>query len=268
MVVRVESGIASGVGGDTRRANRPDVVGFTVVVPGDDLHKLGLDFEDLVPARGPEVVAAEDPVFAPLREVGVEPRGNGHHIWFSGESFLPVFVGGGIFVGVALRPGVPGESTVDVGLRDIERPNARPVRNEEAAGILFDCGPIALVFHAFKGGDEWFVLVAELSSASGISKCVDEVGGYTSIPHAIGFVVKGEEEAEVTMVFGSLSCEVDGRGSVGIPRGNVQRKGVDADIGRFGDVVEPVLVTTASSVAHLSSISRARHLVVRVISPP
>ena len=90
VVVGVLVDVAVGVGGDAGGTDGADVVGFAVVVPGDNLRggeqvgrmegdggtnldKVGLDLEDLIPASRPEVVASQDPVLAPLWEFGVEP---------------------------------------------------------------------------------------------------------------------------------------------------------------------------------------------------
>ncbi len=79
VVVRVVVNVAVGVCGNARGADGADVVGFAIVIPGDDLggelvfewqvrgrgrgrgtnfDEFGLDFEYLVPAGGPEVVTA------------------------------------------------------------------------------------------------------------------------------------------------------------------------------------------------------------------
>jgi len=116
---------------------------------------------------------------------------------------------------------------------------------------LFDRSPVTLAIHAFKGRDKWFLLVAELSVAGCVGECIDRRGRNTSIPLAIGSIVEGEEEAEVAVVFGRLSCEVDGRGGVGVAGCDVQGESINADIGSFGDIVQPVVVTTASSIANL-----------------
>ncbi len=134
---------------------------------------------------------------------------------------------------------------------DIGGADAGPVRNEEAAGVLLDGSPVALAIHAFKGRDEGFVVVAVLRAAGGRGEGVDGVGCDTGVPLAVGFVVKGEEEAEVAVVFGGLGGEVDGGGGVGVAGGDVQGESVDADVGGFGDVAEPVVVCTASSIANL-----------------
>lgn len=196
-----------------------------------------MDFEDLVPAGGPEVVTAEDPVFAPLGKVGVEPGGDGHHVGLRSQHCFPSLVCSCVLIRVTLRPGVPRECTVDVGLGESGGASTCPVRNEEAASVLFNRSPVTLAIHAFKGRDEGFAVVAELSITGCDGECVDGVGRNTGIPLAIGFVVEGQEEAEVAVVFGSLRCEVDGRGGVGVGGGDVQGEGVNADIGSFGYIV-------------------------------
>ena len=59
--------------GDPLRADGADVVRFAIVVPGDDFDQFGLQGDDLFPAGGPEAIAAPEPIFVPLGEIGVEP---------------------------------------------------------------------------------------------------------------------------------------------------------------------------------------------------
>ena len=51
---------------------------------GAHLYKLRLHFEHLLPAVVPHVVPSPDPVFLVLRQVGVEPRRNWHHVGLRG----------------------------------------------------------------------------------------------------------------------------------------------------------------------------------------
>lgn len=53
--------------------DRSDVVRFAVVVPRHNFDELGEQGEGLVPTEGPGVVAAPDPGFVVLGEIGVEP---------------------------------------------------------------------------------------------------------------------------------------------------------------------------------------------------
>lgn len=50
------------------------VARFAKVVPGDDLHIVGQDLQDLLPTGEPEGIAARVPVLAILREVCVTER--------------------------------------------------------------------------------------------------------------------------------------------------------------------------------------------------
>ncbi len=215
------------------------------------LDEFGLDLEDLVPAGGPEVVTAQDPVLAPLWEVGVEPGGDGHQVWLACQASLPRLVGCGILVGVACWPRIPGETTVGRGARHARWAKIGPIRHKEAAGFLFDCRPVAYAIAAFKGRDEGFAVVFVLRTAGCGGEGIDCVCGYASVPLAVGSVVEGKEEAKVAVVLGRLGCKVDGGGSVTVAGSNIQRKRVDPDICGFGDVVEPVCVFTASSISNL-----------------
>lgn len=172
-----------------------------------------------------------------MRELGVEPGRDGHHVGLSSQRCLPSLVCARVLVGITLRPSIPRKGTVDVVFGARGGANTGPVRNEEAASVLFDPSPVTLATHAFKGRDKWFRVVAELSVAGCVGECIDHIGRNTSVPLAIGQIVKGEEEAKVAVVIGRLSCEFDGRFGVGIAGCDVQGKSVNADISSFGDVV-------------------------------
>lgn len=126
--------------------------------------------------------------------------------------------------------------------------------------MLFDGSPVAFVGDTFKGRDKGLAVVAELSGAGRGGERVDGVGSNTGTPHTVGGVVKGEEEAEVAVLLGSLSCEVDGGGGVAVARCDVQGEGVNADISGFSDVVEPVGFSTASSIPDLRRSAMGRAL--------
>jgi len=85
----------------------PDVVGLAIVVPRDDLHKVGLQVPHLLPARVPEVVAVPEPVLVVARQVGVEPGRHGHHVRLPVERLEVRSVDVGCHVVRAIRPSGP-----------------------------------------------------------------------------------------------------------------------------------------------------------------
>ena len=128
--------------------------------------------------------------------------------------------------------------------------------------MLFDGSPVACVVGTFKGRDKGLAVVAELSGPGSGGECVDSVDSNTGTPHTVGCVVKGKEEAEVAMLLGSLSCEVDGGGGVAVAGCDVQGKSVNTDISGFGNVVEPVGFSAASSVPDLCRVSNGNVVVI------
>lgn len=43
------------------------------IIPRDDLHKLGLELQDLTPSVIPQVVSSPKPILVPSGDVGIEP---------------------------------------------------------------------------------------------------------------------------------------------------------------------------------------------------
>jgi hypothetical protein len=67
-----------------RGAKRPNIMGFAVIIPGNNLDKARTHVQNLQPTVIPEQIAREDPVLAVWdfgAKVGEEPRRNSWKSW-------------------------------------------------------------------------------------------------------------------------------------------------------------------------------------------
>ena len=58
-------------------------MGFAEVVPGKNFDEIGLRIEGkgLLPAIKPQAVSTSQPRLSITRQIGKEPRREGHHVW-------------------------------------------------------------------------------------------------------------------------------------------------------------------------------------------
>ena len=233
---------------------RADVVRFPKIVPRDDLHVVRpaiVQTQDLLPPVVPQIVALPDPVLAVPRQVGVEPRRDGHHVGLARERVVVRGICVRCHLLLALGPGVPAEQAVGdaVGERNGRvRADRRPVRHEEALGGCLDLGPVAGAADAFEGGHQGLRAALEVFGLGAVGRNHGLDCGLG--PRTVAGVVEGEEELE-TLLLGGAEGERQ-LGVVGrVVVGHVQSERIDA--GGFGrvDLGGPVVQGEGLGVAHL-----------------
>jgi hypothetical protein len=233
-----------------------DVVRLAVVVPGDDLHILGRQFEHLLPAVEPEVVPAPGPVLVEHRQVRVEPRRDGHDVRPPVQRSDVLLVQRGVHVVCAGGPSMPAHQAVDDGAAGCGLdPERGPVGDEEEVRlrIMPDVLPDVGVLAALEGRDERLVVVMlEVCAAGGV--VVDEVDDLVDGPLGALAHVEGEEHLEVVPV-GDGEGVIEDEVVVVQAVAEVQGEGVDVRGLRGGDVVGPCFLREVDRVRYLVDIS-------------
>jgi len=220
-----------------------DVVRLAEVIPRYNLNKFGLVVDNLVPAVEPQAVATPQPVLVPSRQVGVEPRGSGHHVRLASglvERKHVRSVDVRVHVLVTPRPCRPVEKAVDnaSSLSDgSEGTLRRPVRHEEALGAGLDIIPLLGTIRSFKGRQQRLVVEAVVGrlAAEIIAELDDGTFGEGS---ESGIVVR-EEELEA-LAGGYGEGDVQRIGKLGKLIGDIESEGVDVGVLGKLDVLLPV----------------------------
>ncbi len=141
-----------------------------------------------------------------------------------------------------MRPGVPAECSIDVGLGDSGGRGTGPIGHEEATGIRLDGRPVSCGIDAFKGGNQRFVVISILSGPSLGREVIDHRRHHTGVPRvASGQIVERKKEREVSNLIGRIGSQIDLSRGVVILRANVQREAVNARRLGLADVVNPVV---------------------------
>lgn len=109
-----------------------------------------LQLDGLLPAVVPEVIASPEPVLRPLRDVGVEPWRDTHHVRLALQDRLPRFVAGCVLILRTVGPGVPGKGSVDLVGGEVVSLQTGPGWHEEASSRCFDRCPIIYTIRPFK----------------------------------------------------------------------------------------------------------------------
>lgn len=139
-----------------------------------------------------------------MRQAGIEPGRNGHHVRLSGNRIHPRLVTLVSFVLGPDGPGIPAEEAVNViqNRLDPGRAQARPRGHGKASRGAFDPRPVSSVPGALKRGDQRPSVIEKLGGA--ILKLVDGGDDPVRRPRTARGVVERQEEEKVARSVGRI----------------------------------------------------------------